>query len=167
MLDFNLNNFLIYFSLTWGTNIALNFLYVIKKYIPLASSYDYPLDCGLKYKKNRLLGDSTTIVGLILSFLISLSLYLQATNTPWFLLPVLVYLGHAGGSFIKRRLNKDGGEFLPLIDHGDYMLLSGAVFVILGYLNFYFAFSAILLTYLLHPLFCLLAFKLKLRENPF
>lgn len=167
MLQFDLNNFLIYFSLAWGTNIALNFLYVVKKYVPMASDYDYPADLNLSYKKKRLLGDSTTILGLLLSLSISVFLYFHDKNAPWFLIPILVYLGHAGGSFIKRRLNKRDGEFLVIIDHGDYMLITGGVFILFGYINLFFALTAVILTYILHPIFCFIAFKLKLRKNPF
>ncbi len=167
MMPFTLNNFLIYFSLAWGSNIALNFLYVAKRYIPKFSHFDYPLDLNLNYKKNRLLGDSTTILGLILCSVLSLFIFFYSASLIWSIAPLIVYAGHLLGSFIKRRLNKNGGEFVPIIDHGDYMLLLGIVFVALGYINFLFAFCALLLTYILHPLACRLAFKFKLRDRPY
>ena len=164
---FNLYNFLIYFSLAWGANIALNFLYVIKRYFPKFNNFDYPIDFNLYYKKNRLIGDSTTIIGLILSLMISLFIYCISGNIIWTLIPIIVYFGHLLGSFIKRRMNKNGGEFVPIIDHGDYMLLLGIIFILLNYISISFALSALILTYILHPLACYLAFKLKLRENPY
>ena len=167
MLDFNIQNFLIYFSIAWGTNISLNLLYVLKRYLPLFNKLDYPLDFKINYKKNRLLGDSTTIVGLIISLIISLTIYIITNSFVWFIIPIIVYLGHLAGSFVKRRLNKNGGDFLPIIDHGDYMLLLGLIFISLGYINFYFAILALIITYILHPLACLMAYKLKLRERPY
>jgi len=47
------------------------------------------------------------------------------------------------------------------------MILLGFIFIISGYISFSFAISALLLTYLLHPIACYLAFKLKLRERPY
>ena len=156
-----------YFSIAWGTNIALNFLYVIKRYFPKFNKLDYPIDFKLRYKKNRLLGDSTTIIGLILSFIIGLIIYSITLNIIWALIPLIVYFGHLLGSFIKRRMNKNGGQFVPVIDHGDYMLLLGISFVLLNYISVPFALLALVLTYILHPVACLIAFKLKLRENPY
>jgi len=167
MIYFTLENFLIYFCLAWGTNIALNFLYVMKRYIPGFSSLDYPLDCRIKYRGERLIGESTTFIGLFLCLVISVIIFLIIHSVVWALIPLIVYFGHMIGSFIKRRFHKKGGEFLPLIDHGDYMLLLGIIFVASGYINFYFAFTALLITYILHPLACFIAFKLKLREYPY
>ena len=167
MINFTFNNFLIYFLIAWGANIALNFLYIIKRYIPEFKNLNYPLDFGLTYKGERLLGDSVNIIGFIFCLFISLSLYFFIHNLAWSIIPVIVYIGNLLGSFIKRRVHKKSGEFMPLVDHGDYMILLGFIFILKGYISFSFALSALLLTYLLHPLACLLAFKLKLRERPY
>ncbi|MFA5131558.1 MAG: CDP-archaeol synthase [Patescibacteria group bacterium] len=167
MLSFNLSNFLIYFSIAWGTNIALNFLYVIKRYFPRFNDFDYPIDFKIKCGARRLFGDSTTIIGLILSLIISLLINMSTGTLVWTIIPPIIYLGHLMGSFIKRRMNKGGGEFVPVIDHGDYMLLLGIIFISCHYVSLLFALLALILTYILHPLACIIAFKLKLREHPY
>lgn len=167
MLPLTTTNFLIYFSLAWVTNICLNFLYVIKRYSPKTLNFDMPIDGGLKYNGDRLIGESTTIVGLILSLIISIILGFITDNFMWTIMPLLIYAGHLLGSFIKRRMHKKGGEFVPFIDHGDYMIISGIIFVLSGYISIYFALLTITLTYFLHPIACFIAFKFKLRENPY
>ena len=161
----SINNFILYFSIVWGVNICLNLLYVLKKYFSVIKSLDRPIDCGLKYHKDRLIGDSTTFLGLLISFIISFILF--KINFILALIPILVYLGHSLGSFIKRRMHKKGGEFVPFVDHGDYMITTSVIFLILGYINVSFAFWAITLTYILHPIACFVAFKLKLKEHPY
>ena len=76
MIPFTFENFLIYFCLAWGTNIALNFLYVMKRYIPGFSNLDYPLDYRIKYRGERLIGESTTFIGLFLCLVISIIIFL-------------------------------------------------------------------------------------------
>ncbi len=152
--------------LTWGTNIAFNLLYVAKKYIKGFAKYDRPIDFGKYFfDGRRILGESTTFLGLVFALLISL-LALKSNlfeKMIALMVPLLVYIGHALGSFIKRRMNKN--SFVPFIDHGDYMIMSGFVLVILGYVSFSLALVCLLLTYVLHPLAVLLAFKLGLKEH--
>lgn len=167
MIAFTLNNFLIYFIVAWGANISLNFLYIMKRYIPEFKNLDYPLDFNLSYKGNRLMGSSINIIGLFFCLFISVGLYFLVNSSILASIPLIVYLGGAIGSFIKRRFNKKSGEFMPLVDHGDYIVLLGVVFVLNGYISVWFALTAILITYILHPIACLVAFKLKLRKNPY
>lgn len=167
MIAFTLNNFLIYFIVAWGANISLNFLYIMKRYIPEFKNLDYPLDFNLSYKGNRLLGDSINIIGLFFCLFISVGLYFLISSSILATIPLIVYLGGALGSFIKRRFGKKSGEFMPLVDHGDYVVVLGLVFVLCGYVSVWFALTAILITYILHPVACLIAFKLKLRKNPY
>jgi hypothetical protein len=167
MLPLTTINFLLYFSLAWATNICLNFLYVIKRYSTKSLNFDMPIDGGIKYKDDRLIGESTTIIGLILCLMISIILYFITSNFMWEIIPLLVYFGHLLGSFVKRRMHKKGGEFVPFIDHGDYMITTGFVFVLLNYISINFALLSITLTYILHPIACFIAFKFKLRENPY
>lgn len=162
-----IDTFLVYLFLTWGTNMSLNLLYVLKRYIPKTASFDYPIDGRIQYKGDRLVGESTTVWGLVLCFIISIVLFFHVLSLKWAIVPLLVYCGHTIGSIIKRRMHKKGGEYVPFLDHGDYMILTGLMFVMLGYITPIFAFSSILITYLLHPIVCFLAFKLKLREHPY
>lgn len=167
MITLTINNFLMYCSISWGTNILLNVLGIIKMYFPRTINFDWPIDNNLKYRGDRLIGESTTVVGLIICLLVSLTLYFAVHNFIWIFIPLLVYCGHMLGSIIKRRMHKNGGEFVPFIDHGDYMILTGIVFMILKYVTFPFFILTILTTYFFHPIICFLAFKFKLREYPF
>lgn len=167
MITLTYANFFLYFFIAWSANISLNLLYVIKRYVPEFERLNYPLDFKLNYRGNRLIGDSVNIIGLVFCLFISGGIYLATDEVAWAIIPIIVYTGNALGSFIKRRLHKKNGEFLPIIDHGDYMLLLGIVFVSLHYIKPLFAVLAILLTYILHPLACLIAFKLKLKEHPY
>ena len=167
MIPLTFNNFLIYFSLAWFSNICLNFLYVIKRYSPKTLKFDRPIDGGLKYEGHPLLGESTTFIGLVVVVFLSKIIFLFTHITMWSIIPILVYLGHLLGSFIKRRMHKKEGEFVPFIDHGDYMITLGVIFILLNYISINFAILGVLITYILHPIACLIAFKLKLRENPY
>lgn len=160
-------NFFAYFFIAWSANISLNLLYVLKRYVPEFQRLNYPLDGGLSYRGDRLIGDSVNIIGLIFCLAIGGGLYLTGGGIILASIAPLVYIGNALGSFIKRRLHKKSGEFVPIVDHGDYMLFLGFIFVSLHYIEPLFAVLAILLTYILHPLACWAAFKLKLRENPY
>lgn len=169
MMNLSLNNLFLFLLITWGTNIGLNLLYVLKKAVPKLRAWDMLIDRGvLFFDGRRLLGDSTTTFGLIvvalcsfIAFYSSLFSHLIALCTPF-----LVYLGHMIGSFIKRRMNKQE-TFVPFIDHGDYILVSGSVLGFLGAVSWPLAITTLLVTYVLHPLATLCAFKLKLRKYYF
>jgi hypothetical protein len=167
MILLTIDNFLTYCFIAWGTNMLLNVLGIIKLHFPNTVNLDKPIDFGLEYKGDRLIGESTTIVGLILSILISVVMYFAKFNFIWISIPLLVYCGHTLGSIIKRRMHKKGGEFVPFVDHGDYMILTGIVFVIMNYISFSFAILGLFVTYILHPIVCFIAFRLKLRKIPY
>ena len=88
MLELTITNFFLYFTLAWGTNICLNFLYVIKRYSPKTLSFDRPIDFGLVYKGERLIGESTTMVGLFVVIILSLLLYFITSGFVWSIIPL-------------------------------------------------------------------------------
>ncbi|HAS80749.1 MAG: hypothetical protein UR25_C0003G0049 [Candidatus Nomurabacteria bacterium GW2011_GWE1_32_28] len=167
MIPTTINNFIIYSVLIWGTNMLLNVLGTIKLHFPSTKKYDKPIDARIEYKGDRLIGESTTIVGLIVCIMISIILYFVGFDFKWVIIPFLVYTGHTLGSIIKRRMHKKGGEFVPFIDHGDYTITTGIIFIALGYITPIFAILSISLTYIFHPIMCYLAYKIKLRERPY
>ncbi len=166
MIPITISNFIIYFSITWGANILLNILGSIKMHVPKVKKFDRPIDGGLEYQGERLIGESTTFIGLIIVIIVSVVLYFTTYNLIWVSIPLLVYAGHMLGSIVKRRMHKKDGEFVPFVDHGDYMILTGIVLAALHHITFLFAILSILVTYILHPIICYVAFKLKLRERP-
>lgn len=156
-------------ALTWGTNISLNLLYVLKHSFPRIVDLDRPIDGGINFwDRRRFIGDSTTILGLVVALVCSLVAFYSGLfdNVVAILTPFLVYAGHMIGSFIKRRMNKNN-TFVPFVDHGDYVLASGLVLCSLGYVSVSLALVCLLLTYILHPIAVLLAFKLGLRKENF
>lgn len=143
----------------WIVNGALNLFGALTK----DADIDRPLDGRLLFiDGKRVLGTSTTWGGLALCLAASLALSVYSALV---LVPLLVYLGHAAGSFLKRRLGYSDGKFLPGIDHGDYALLIGAVFVPLGYLTIMDAVLMYALSVLITPLVTWSAFSLRLRHH--
>jgi len=160
-------NFFLYFCLVWFSNISLNLLYVLKKYYPIIDKKDKKIDGGLFYKNNRLIGESATVFGLFISFTLTFILYLFNFSLPYLMIPILVYLGHTLGSFIKRRMNKKDGDFVQFVDHLDYVILTGSILYFLNFINLYFLIFSLILTYILHPVACFIAYKFELKKHPY
>lgn len=167
MIPFTIKNLIFYCILAWGTNISLNMLYVIKKKFPSLAKFDYPLDRGIVLDNKRLIGDSTTIPGLVLVILISIIFYINHFYFVWYIIPILVYIGHMMGSIIKRRIGKKDGEPVPFLDRADYMILMGLILWPLGVINYKIALVGFILTYILHPLVCITSYKLGMKKNPY
>jgi hypothetical protein len=49
MMNLSLINILLFMTLTWGTNIGLNMLYVLTRHFPIFISIDKPLDGKIKF----------------------------------------------------------------------------------------------------------------------
>lgn len=167
-MSLTLLHFVLYIGLTWGSNILLNLLYIVELVFPAFVPYNTPLDGGrVFYDNRRILGRSTTIPGLFLSLLASSFLY--QTNLPNYLftIPILVFIGHLLGSFIKRRMGKVDGSFVPFIDHGDYMITVGLILSIAKVISVELGFAGLLFTYIAHPFVTLLSFRLGIRKYPY
>lgn len=159
---------IIYLFPFWGINTGLNLLGYLKKRSAFIAKLDYPID----FKKtiatnNRILGESTTWLGLpvvvVLGFLSQL-IFRNPQNG--IITGIVVFCGHAIGSFIKRRLKIPDGKFIPIIDHGDYVILGAIVFLSLHKVKVEVAILSILLTLIFQPLFCYIGYKLGLRDHP-
>jgi CDP-2,3-bis-(O-geranylgeranyl)-sn-glycerol synthase len=127
---------------------------------------DWPLDAWLSLPdKKRILGDSTTWLGLLL---VCVGGIIGAHFWPGhhlFALSILVYIGHALGSFIKRRIGISEGAFLPGIDHGDYVLTAGLFLYLIGELSLFSWVFAWLLTLILTPFITVSAYHVKVRKE--
>ncbi len=168
-MNLSLYNVILFMAITWGTNISLNLLYVLKRYFPRFVSIDRPIDGKtIFFDNNRVIGDSATVLGLVVVLICTIAAFYSGlfNSTIALITPSLVYVGHTLGSFIKRRMGKNN-SFVPFVDHGNYVLLSGLVLWIGGYMSFNLAFVCLLLTYVLHPFVVLLAFKMGLREKSY
>ncbi len=150
----------------WFINISLNILGTINLKFPSLEKLDKPFDCGIVLPDgNRLLGESTTWGGLVLALVLgSLFAYVYPGN--YFLVKALcVFFGHATGSFIKRRLGMPRGAYLPIINHGDHIILTGIVSIYLEILSIQAFLVALLITLVVTPLVTMSFYKLGLRDN--
>ncbi len=155
---------LLFFVPAVATNLLFNVFYESKRKLNLLK-YDYPFDCNLSLGNNRLLGDSTTWGGLIIAIIFGLIIIKNFPNSHALELSLLAFFGHALGSFIKRRLGKKRGEYLPIIDHGDYMILSSLYFIIAGVVEWKCATVATIVVLIVQPLISYLAWRVGLRDN--
>lgn len=155
------------FCLTWLSNIMLNLLGTAKIYSKKIKSYDKPIDANLYINGHRLIGDSSTVGGLFICIFLTLCIYFMSADYAYAIIPLLVYSGDTLGSFIKRRFDMREGSFLPIVDHGDYMIFTGIVMVLFERIHVFEFLLLLLITYALHPLATFAAYRLKLRTKPF
>jgi CDP-2,3-bis-(O-geranylgeranyl)-sn-glycerol synthase len=147
-----------------AVNATLNIFYEIKRAYGL-ERYDRPFDMGWHLFGNRLLGQSTTWGGLIICLVFGLVLHV-VPGMPGLTIGLGCFFGHAMGSFIKRRFGFPRGAYFPFVDHGDYVIFTGFLMVVGGYLTAVeYAFSIIIIL-IVHPLLCLAAYKMGFRDNP-
>jgi CDP-diglyceride synthetase len=99
------------------------------------------------------------ILPLIFNFLlpVSFSYYLFLTLS--------VFIGDILGSFIKRRFGYTKGRYMPFVDHGDYILFTGFIFTYLKLINYKIFLSALILTYIFHPITCFIGYKFKIKKQ--
>ncbi|HLP44130.1 MAG TPA: CDP-archaeol synthase [Candidatus Nanoarchaeia archaeon] len=159
----SLFNFLI---LVWATNVILNILGVIKKLRPAMQRFDRPIDGGLILPDgSRLLGESTTWVGLFVTAIVGVIVFWTTNNFYTLAVVFLVYVGHAVGSFIKRRLDVEDGGFVPMIDHGDHVLVAGTFVVLVDLISLFDFVLAFVLTVVLTPVVTTFFHKIGWRER--
>jgi hypothetical protein len=167
-MDPDLISLLKYTLTCWFINGSLNFIYVAKQSWEVVQKWNIPLDHGkIWFDNRRILGNSTTWLGIpvalasgIIGGLVFGDLAIGVVQG------VCVYSGHALGSFIKRRLGKNDGQFVPFVDHGDYVILSGLVVGLLGWRSWTTVLSALFLTFIFHPMATYIFFKLGWRKSP-
>ncbi len=160
---------LLLLTFSWGINICLNLLGHFKRKLPALRNLDVPIDARLMFfDRQRLLGDSTTLLGILIApssgmfigFFLGLPISLGA------IAGICVYLGHACGSFIKRRLKIKPGDYVPILDHTDSVIMLGMVYYNLGILSLQSIVMAAAVSALFQPLLCYIGFRLHLRERP-
>ncbi len=147
-------------------NIALNIFWEIKRKYNF-EKLDVHFDFDRTFKSGKkIIGTSTTWGGLVLCLLLGIIIeWLYPNSFHAVLLSVCVFFGHAIGSFIKRRLGLPRGKYLPVVDHGDYIILTTSVFYVLGYANLLTMLLSIGIILVIHPVVCISAYYLGLRED--
>ena len=159
---FNLLQFIIP---AWSINILLNLLYPLSQRFTFIKKINTPLDGNACIGKNRLLGNSTTLLGLGVALCGGLIFQIVYPESHGVLIALGMYLGHMLGSFIKRRLGYEDGKYLFGVDHGDGILVAGFLLFRNGYITGLIYILGVITTYLLFPLLCRIGFSLKLRKN--
>ena len=164
----NIQELAVYLLPFWTINTGLNLLGFSKKQFKKLADIDYPVDFRISLPDGqRILGESTTWLGIPISLTIGLLSQAIFNNPPaGIITAIAVYCGHALGSFIKRRFKFTDGRFMPLIDHGDYVILGAIIFSSSGMIKIEIALASIAITLIMQPLFCYLGYKLGLREYP-
>ena len=136
-----------------------------KKKFPALSDYDKPIDAHLNMGGHRLLGESTTLIGIVVVLLVGIAFSAYSKDINHLFISIFVYVGHAFGSFLKRRFNIVDGGYVPVIDHGDYILAAGIFCWAVQLISLETLLIAYLITVLVTPLVTLTFYRLGLREN--
>lgn len=150
----------------WIVNSALNLLIPLQKASPLVKRASIPVDLGKTIWGRRILGDSTTFLGIFTALFVGFLIQLFFPFIPGVLIGLGMNLGHTLGSFIKRRLGVKSGDFIPILDHGDGMLVTGAILYFMGYISLYIYAGSFITTLMFYPLICYIAYRVGLRERP-
>lgn len=151
----------------WFVNMSFNILVGLELRVPQFKPWNAPVDGSLLFfDGNRILGDSSTWLGLLQAIVLGLIGKILFPGHGLLLIALLVWLGHALGSFVKRRLGMKRGAFLPVVDHGDSVILAGTVSYVLGFLTIETFIVAVLLTLILTPLITRIGYMLGMRLRP-
>ncbi len=154
---------------SWSINTVLNLFGYCKRKWPQLAKLDQPLDFHRSLGKDRILGKSTTLLGLLIALIsgLALSKCLNVLGLHSSMLGgTAVYFGHALGSFIKRRLHIPQGQFAPIIDHADSVVTLGVLYFILDIVRVPSIILAMVLSILLQPILCYVGYRLHIREHP-
>jgi CDP-2,3-bis-(O-geranylgeranyl)-sn-glycerol synthase len=161
--DMNLIEILHFVVPCWLINFGLNTF----KHLPGIKKFDKPLDREINFfDRKRLLGPSTTILGF--PFALIFGLLAGIIFFDWkigLILGLSAYFGHALGSFIKRRFGIKPGGFLPLVDHGDFIITAGLILFLLNVITLDIMLYSVLINWIVQPFLCFIGYKLKLRDN--
>jgi CDP-2,3-bis-(O-geranylgeranyl)-sn-glycerol synthase len=153
----------------WIINISLNFIYPLRRDVPFFQKFNFPFDFGKSfYDGRRIFGESQgflSIPVIIITPLI-LHLFIAQSLSLLFLKSFCVFVGDLLGSFIKRRLGLPRGTFLPGVDHGDYMIITGLVCYLAGVETLEVVISALIITYIFHPIVCYIGYRLNIKREP-
>ena len=155
----------------WIVNISFNLINPFKKRYSFIRNINKPLDFNIVLGDGeRLLGGSQGFLSIFLIFFIPALLSITGLFGSYcinFIKAFCVFIGDMLGSFIKRRLHIKRGSFLVGVDHADYMIVSTIVFVSLHIIDIPTACIAIILTYIFHPLVCILGYNLGIKDEKY
>jgi CDP-2,3-bis-(O-geranylgeranyl)-sn-glycerol synthase len=140
---------------------------------PVLGGGGKPMDFGKNLSDGkRIFGAHKTFRGFFAGLAIGTAVGIMdcvAFGFPWlfaFLTPLGALLGDLAGAFLKRRLNIAPGGLLPVVDQIDFVV--GALVFALPVLtvSWQLAVAVLLITPPIHLFTNFLAYKLKLKKNP-
>lgn len=155
----------------WITNMSFQFIWAICTQLPenhILNKINIPRFDFMFIDHKPLFGSGIRVTSIVpIVFLPFFFNHMLPVSLLYYLsLTFLVFFGDLLGSIIKRRLGFKKGEFALFIDHGDYIITTGMVFVFLQYISLEIFLYALLLTYVLHPIVCVIGYKLKIKQEP-
>lgn len=141
---------------------------------PVLAGGGLPMDFGRNFVDGkRVLGNNKTFkgffFGLAIGVFVGLVEYLVFGEYPLlfsFLSPLGALSGDLAGAFLKRRLGIAPGGLLPIIDQIDFVVGAVLFSLPLGVVSWELAITVMLITPPIHLLTNFVAFKLKLKSNP-
>ncbi|MEN9921328.1 MAG: CDP-archaeol synthase [Candidatus Parcubacteria bacterium] len=154
----------------WITNMSFQFIRAVKDRVPKnhwvrkynVDNFDFIFIDGKPFVGSGI-RISSIIPILILPSIFNF--FIPISYTYYALLTFSVFLGDLLGSFIKRRFDYPKGKFMPIIDHGDYILFTGIFFILLDLLSYKIFFITLFITYLIHPLTCYVGYQLGIKKE--
>jgi CDP-2,3-bis-(O-geranylgeranyl)-sn-glycerol synthase len=140
---------------------------------PVLGGGGKPLDFEKKFfDGKRIFGANKTFRGFLFGLIIGVAVGAVdciAFGFPWLfavLTPLGALLGDLAGAFLKRRLNIAPGGLLPVVDQIDFVVGALLFSLPLMILSWQLALAVLLITPPIHLFTNFLAYKLKLKKNP-
>ncbi len=140
---------------------------------PVLGGGGKPLDFGRNFVDGkRIFGAHKTFRGFFFGLAIGIGVGVAdclVFGLPWLfalLTPLGALFGDLAGAFIKRRLNIAPGGLLPVIDQIDFVIGALVFGLPLMMINWETAIAVLLITPPIHLFTNYLAYKLKLKKNP-
>jgi CDP-2,3-bis-(O-geranylgeranyl)-sn-glycerol synthase len=115
----------------------------------------------------RIVGDHVTWGGLLVAVVTGAVVgFFEGRPVLGALMGFGAFFGDAFGSFLKRRFRIPPGGFAPVLDHIDYILGSCALTALVSPVPLPLFLAVVFLTLVFHPLLCIAAHALGLKEVP-
>jgi CDP-2,3-bis-(O-geranylgeranyl)-sn-glycerol synthase len=140
---------------------------------PVLGGGGRPIDSGRKFFDGKpIFGKNKTFRGFFFGFGIGVGVGVVECllfHYPWLfavLTPLGALLGDLAGAFVKRRLDIAPGGLLPVVDQVDFVVGAIVFALPLAMLSWEVAVAVLLITPPIHLFTNFLAYKLKLKKNP-
>jgi CDP-2,3-bis-(O-geranylgeranyl)-sn-glycerol synthase len=140
---------------------------------PVLGGGGTPIDMGRNFTdKKRIFGAHKTYKGFLFGLVIGTAVGVidcALFNFPWafaILTPIGALIGDLIAAFFKRRLNLAPGALFPIVDQIDFVVGAIVFALPLGIVSWQLAIATLLITPPIHLFTNFLAYKAKLKKNP-